>query len=166
MNKISREQQPIKLKGNITMKVSVLVVDDEKEFADVLAERLQIKGYQAEACYSGPEALEKIRDGEIDIVLLDLVMPVMDGLAVLNEIKKINPVVEVVMLSGKATPENAIEELKQGAFEHLDKPCDDDQLVTSIDRAHRRKLAHEERIRLALERVRRASKKAEGKNRS
>ncbi len=166
MNKISREQQPIKLKGNITMKVSVLVVDDEKEFADVLAERLQIKGYQAEACYSGPEALEKIRDGEIDIVLLDLVMPVMDGLAVLNEIKKINPVVEVVMLSGKATLENAIEELKQGAFEHLDKPCDDDQLVANIDGAHRRKLAHEERIRLALERVRRAAKKAEGKNRS
>ena len=148
------------------MKVSVLVVDDEKEFADVLAERLQIKGYQAEACYSGPEALEKIRDGEIDIVLLDLVMPVMDGLAVLNEIKKIKPVVEVVMLSGKATPENAIEELKQGAFEHLDKPCDDDQLVANIDSAHRRKLAHEERIRLALERVRRAAKKAEGKNRS
>ncbi|MHC4458717.1 MAG: response regulator, partial [Planctomycetota bacterium] len=80
-------------------------------------------GYQAEACYSGREALEKIRDGKIDIVLLDLFMPAMGGLAVLNEIKKIKPVVEVVMLSGKATPENAIEELKQGAFEHIDKPC-------------------------------------------
>jgi DNA-binding NtrC family response regulator len=157
---------PVKLKGNIAMKVSVLVVDDEKEFADVLAERLQIKGYQAEACYSGPEALEKIRDGKIDIVLLDLVMPGMDGLAVLNQIKKIKPVVEVVMLSGKATPKNAIEELKKGAFEHLDKPCDDDQLVANIDRAHRRKLAHEERIRLALERVRRAAQKAESENRS
>jgi DNA-binding NtrC family response regulator len=148
------------------MKVSVLVVDDEKEFADLLAERLQIKGYQAEACYSGREALEKVRDGKIDIVLLDLDMPVMDGLAVLNEIKGIRPLVEVVMLSGKATPENAIEELKRGAFEHLDKPCEDDQLLASIDQAHRRKLAHEERIQMALERVRQAAKKAQGKNRS
>jgi DNA-binding NtrC family response regulator len=166
MNKTSCEQQSIKLKGNIKMKARVLVVDDEKEFADILAKRLQIKGYQAEACYGGREALEKIRAGKIDIVVLDLVMPEMDGIAVLNEIKKIKPVVEVVMLSGKATPENAIEEIKRGAFEHLDKPCDDSKLVANIDDAHKRKLAHEERIRRALERVRRAAEKTEGKIRT
>ena len=142
------------------MKARALVVDDEKEFADVLAERLRIKGYGAEPCYSGAEALERIRRGVFDIVILDLVMPEMDGMTVLDEIKKLRPNVEVVMLSGKATREDAAAGIKRGAFEHLDKPCDHDALVAKIDDAHVRKLAQEDRIRLAMERVRRFTEDA------
>ena len=142
------------------MKVSVLIVDDEKEFADVLAERLQIKGYRAQACYSGREALERIRDDGVDVVVLDLVMPEMDGINVLNEIKKFKAQIEVVMLSGKATRVDAIEGIERGAFEHLDKPCDDNKLVSSIEAAHERKVALEKRLKDALELIRQAAKKS------
>jgi DNA-binding NtrC family response regulator len=147
-------------KGTVTMKVSVLVVDDEKEFADVLAERLELKGYQAQACYSGREALERIRGDGIDVVVLDLVMPEMDGINVLNEIKKFKASIEVVMLSGKATREDAIQGIQRGAFEHLDKPCDDEKLVSSIEAAHERKLALEKRLKKALTLIRQAAKRA------
>ena len=142
------------------MKARALVVDDEREFADVLAERLRIKGYGAEPRYSGPEALDKIRNGAFDIVILDLVMPEMDGISVLDEIKRLRPTVEVVMLSGKATREDAVEGIKRGAFEHMDKPCDHGTLVAKIEDAHLRKLAQEDRIRLAMERIRRVAEDA------
>jgi len=138
------------------MKGRVLVVDDEKEFADVLAERLQIKGYQAQACHSGREALDTLRHSDMDVVVLDLVMPEMDGINVLNEIKRFKPQIEVVMLSGKATPEDAIKGIERGAFEHLDKPCDDDKLVSSIEGARQRKLAFEKRLQEVLDSVQQA----------
>ena len=140
------------------MKGRVLVVDDEKEFADVLAERLQIKGYQAQACHSGREALDTLRDSEMDVVVLDLVMPEMDGIDVLNEIKKYKPQIEVIILSGKATHEDAIKGIERGAFEHLDKPCDDHKLLSSIDDARQRKLAFEKRLQEVLDSVQQALK--------
>ena len=145
------------------MKGRVLVVDDEKEFADVLAERLQIKGYQAHACHSGREALEKLRDSDMDVVVLDLVMPEMDGIDVLNEIKKYKPQIEVIMLSGKATHEDAIKGIERGAFEHLDKPCDDKKLVSSIEDARRRKLAFEKRLQDVLNSVQQAVENLEAR---
>ena len=143
------------------MKGKVLVVDDEKEFADVLAERLQIRGYQAQACYSGKEALETLSKAAMDVVVLDLVMPEMDGISVLNEIKKLNAQIEVVMLSGKATHRDAIRGIQRGAFEHLDKPCDDDKLLSSIEGARQRKLAFEKRLQEALDSIQQALENAQ-----
>lgn len=138
------------------MKGTILVVDDEKEFADSLSERLQLKGYQTKSCYSGREALDTLRIRDMDVVVLDLVMPEMDGIDVLKEIKKLKPQVEVIMLSGKATREDAIKGIQSGAFEHLGKPCADHKLESTIEDAKHRKLAFDKRLKNALDSIQQA----------
>lgn len=141
------------------MKANILVVDDEREFAEILSERLALKGYTVDYCFGGAEALQKIKDGNFDVIILDLMMPEMDGINTLKQIKALKPIVEVIMLSGKATRGMAIDGMQRGAFEYLTKPCDDQMMIQKIDEAHRRKWEHEERIRRALEDVRRASER-------
>jgi DNA-binding NtrC family response regulator len=135
------------------MKGNILVVDDEKDFARMLAERLQLKGYTADACFSGIEALEMLKKIGYDVVILDVIMPEPDGIATLRQIKKYNPIIEVIMLSGQATLEVAVEGLKKGAFEYLKKPCDNQIMITKINEALKRKQDQEERIRMAIEDV-------------
>ena len=132
------------------MKARVLVVDDEKDFAQALAERLQGRGYDATACFSGMEAIAKLMSGPIDVVVLDVMMPEMGGIEALHSIKKAKPLTEVILLSGKATLETAITGMQQGAFEYLTKPCDADTMTRKIDEAHQRKKDHENRIRRAM----------------
>jgi len=132
------------------MKARVLVVDDEKDFAQALAERLQGRGYDATACFSGKEAIAKLMSGPIDVVVLDVMMPEMGGIEALHSIKKAKPLTEVILLSGKATLETAITGMQQGAFEYLTKPCDADTMTRKIDEAHQRKKDHENRIRRAM----------------
>ena len=140
------------------MKTRVLVVDDEKDFAHVLAERLELQGYATDVCFGGAEAQEKVINGEYDVVVLDLMMPAPDGITTLKQIKHHKPIVEVIMLSGQATRQMAIEGMMQGAFEYLTKPCDNETMVFKINEAHRRKREQEERIRKALEEVGRANR--------
>jgi DNA-binding NtrC family response regulator len=135
------------------MKGNILVVDDEREFARMLAERLQLKGYTANACFDGVEALERVQTNDYDVIILDVIMPEPDGIATLGKIKKYNPIIEVIMLSGQATLEVAVAGLKRGAFEYLKKPCEDRIMVTKINEALKRKQDQEERIRLAIEDV-------------
>jgi DNA-binding NtrC family response regulator len=132
------------------MKARVLVVDDEKDFALALAERLQGRGYDAAACFSGKEAIEKVMSDPIDVVVLDVMMPEMDGVEALHSIKDAKPLTEVILLSGKATLETAITGMQQGAFEYLTKPCKADAMTRKIDEAHKRKKDHENRIRRAM----------------
>jgi DNA-binding NtrC family response regulator len=141
------------MKGVLTMKGTLLVVDDEREFARMLAERLQLKGYTADACFDGVEALNRVKANDYDVIILDVIMPEPDGIATLEKIKKYNPIIEVIMLSGQATLEVAVAGLKRGAFEYLKKPCDDRIMVTKINEALKRKQDQEERIRLAIEDV-------------
>lgn len=135
------------------MKTRVLVVDDEKDFARLLAERLELQGYDTDLCFGGKAALEKVINGDYDVVVLDLMMPAPDGITTLKQIKHHKPIVEVIMLSGQATRETAIEGMIQGAFEYLTKPCENETMVFKINEAHRRKREQEERIRKALEEV-------------
>jgi DNA-binding response OmpR family regulator len=87
------------------MKIKVLLVDDEREFVDALAERLAIRDFEVTTAFDGDEALDRIRKVDVDVVVLDVVMPGKDGLTVLREIKKTKPLVEVVMLTGHRRPE-------------------------------------------------------------
>jgi len=132
------------------MKTRVLIVDDEKDFAEALALRLRVRGYDAEACFGGRDAVAKVRDGQVDVVLLDLMMPEMDGIETLKAIKNVRPITEVIMLSGKATIETAITGMQQGAFEYLTKPCESDIMIRKIDEAYHRKKDREDRIRRAM----------------
>ena len=90
------------------MKIRVLLVDDEKQFVDVLAERLETRDFDVTIAYSGDEALEAVKSKPLDVVVLDVLMPGRDGIETLVEIKRIKPILEIIMLTGNATVESAV----------------------------------------------------------
>lgn len=131
------------------MKTRVLIVDDEEEFAQALAERLVLRDYDVVTSFSGQDAIDKATHYNFDVVILDVRMPGVDGVDVLREIKKIKPLTEVIMLTGHATVESAIEGMKIGAYDYLMKPCETEELLEKINKAYDKKAEHEERIRAA-----------------
>ena len=131
------------------MKIRVLLVDDEKEFVEALAERLEMRNFEVFIAFTGKEALSAIREKEQDVIVLDVKMPGMDGIDVLREIKRSKPLVEVIMLTGFASVPSAIEGMKLGAFDFLLKPTETKDLIEKIEKAHARKAEQEERIRQA-----------------
>ena len=102
----------------------VLLVDDEERFLSTTQKLLERKGIKAIPARNGMEALEKLRVHIVHVVILDVKMPGMDGVATLKEIKRQHPLVEVIMLTGHATVESAVEGLKSGATDYLMKPTD------------------------------------------
>ena len=131
------------------MKTRILLVDDEEQFVQALSERLTLRGYDVTTSLSGEDALEKLKHYNYEVVILDIAMPGLDGVATLREIKKFKPLTEVIMLTGHATVETAIEGMKLGAADYLVKPCDTEELMAKINKAHQRKAGQEERIREA-----------------
>jgi len=131
------------------MKTRILLVDDERDFTDTLKQRLEFREFTVTAAYSGEEALGFIDKDNMDIVILDVQMPGLSGIETLEKIKEIAPLVEVIMLTGHATVENAIQGMKLGAFDYLMKPAETDDLVRKIDEAAEIKHARDERIRKA-----------------
>lgn len=131
------------------MKVRVLLVDDEKEFVDALSERLELRLFEVKTSYSGEDAVDLVRQADVDVVVLDVLMPGKDGIATLMEIKKAKPLVQVIMLTGNATVETAINGMKQGAYDYLMKPTETEELVRKIEGAAKIKREHEERIQQA-----------------
>jgi DNA-binding NtrC family response regulator len=131
------------------MDVKVLLVDDEPEFVDTLGERLETRGFHVKKALSGDEALATLREEKVDVVVLDVLMPGKDGIETLREIKHLNPLIEVIMLTGHATIETAIDGMKLGAFEYLQKPTETADLISKVVRAYARKSEQEERIRRA-----------------
>jgi DNA-binding NtrC family response regulator len=129
---------------------SVLLVDDEASFVETLSKRIAKRNLKVSIALSGLEALDKLKAGggasNFDVVILDVKMPGMDGLETLAAIKQKHPNMEVIMLTGHATVESAIEGMKAGAFDYLMKPCDIDLLLAKIDRAVVKKREHEEKI--------------------
>lgn len=143
------------------MKIRVLLVDDEKDFVEALAQRLEARNLSITTALSGDEALSKLRDEDVDVVILDMLMPGMDGTETLRRIKEIKPLVEVILLTGHATVDSAVFGMKLGAFYYLMKPTDITKLLEQIANAYKRKSEHEERIRQAeIERLLRAKDKA------
>ena len=131
------------------MKTRVLLVDDEKEFVETLSERLSLRNYDVTTSLSGDDAVGKVKNHLFDVIILDVLMPGMSGIETLREIKKIKPLIEVIMLTGNATVETAIEGLKLGALDFLLKPCETEDLVAKIDKAYEKKAEQDERIRAA-----------------
>ena len=125
----------------------ILLVDDEVPFVDTMIKRLTKRNMEVLPAYSGEEALKKLAENKrVEVVVLDVKMPGMDGIDTLKEIKKKFPLVEVIMLTGHATVESAIEGMKLGAFDYLMKPSDIDQLVEKVTEAAAKKRHHEEKI--------------------
>jgi DNA-binding NtrC family response regulator len=125
----------------------VLLVDDETSFLAIMEKRLSSRNVEVKTVDSGPRALEILgEDDEIDVVILDVKMPCMDGVQALQEMRTRFPLVEVVMLTGHATIETAIDGMKKGAFDYLMKPCDIDNLIHVVEQAKEKKVRHEEKI--------------------
>lgn len=128
----------------------VLLVDDEKAFVETMIKRLNKREVAIVPAHDGREALAILeKDSTIEVVILDIKMPVMDGMEALPEIKRRHPLVEVIMLTGHATVETGIEGMKLGAFDYLMKPCNTDELVVKVKDAAEKKRKHEEKIREA-----------------
>jgi DNA-binding NtrC family response regulator len=129
------------------MHAKVLLVDDEAPFIDTLAKRLSKRDLAIVTAFSGAEALQKLdSEANIDIVVLDVKMPGMDGIETLKAIKNIHPLVEVIMLTGHATVESAIEGMRLGALDYLMKPCDIEVLMVKVQEAKSKKTKQEEKI--------------------
>jgi DNA-binding NtrC family response regulator len=124
----------------------ILLVDDEKAFLETLVKRLEKRGYATSAANSGEEALELLEPESPDVVVLDVKMPGLDGLGTLKAIKRKLPLVEVIMLTGHASVEAAIEGMEQGAFDYLMKPLELEDLLNKIQDAYQKKSLHEAKI--------------------
>ena len=122
------------------MTEKVLLVDDEKEFLDTLAERMETRGMDVSKATSAPDALEKTEAESYDAIVLDLMMPGMDGIEMLKVLKKKRPEVQVILLTGHATVEKGIEAMKLGAMDFLEKPADLATLTKKIKEAHAKKM--------------------------
>jgi DNA-binding NtrC family response regulator len=131
------------------MKISVLLVDDEKDFVESLAERLQLRDFNVATALNGDEAIKLVEENEFDVIVLDVQMPGKDGVETLKEIKKIEQLSQVIMLTGHATVKTAIEGMKNGAFDYLMKPTDTDELIEMINNAYQLVAEQRDKIRQA-----------------
>ncbi|MHC1712812.1 MAG: response regulator [Solidesulfovibrio sp.] len=121
-------------------KIKLLLVDDEENFVNTLSERLKMRDVPSKVVYSGEEALEAVQSEVPDVVVLDLRMPGIDGMEVLRKVRKSNPDVRIVILTGHGT-EAIEEEVKNlGAFHYHKKPVNIDELLGTVKKAYREKL--------------------------
>lgn len=120
--------------------IKVLVVDDEVAFANTLAQRLKMRNLKVGTAYDGEQALSKLKEEEPDVIVLDLKMPGMHGMEVLEEIKKAYPAIQVIVLTGHGTDKDEEEAKKLGGFDFLKKPADIEHLEHKIRKAFQVKL--------------------------
>jgi CheY-like chemotaxis protein/predicted transcriptional regulator len=120
--------------------IHVLIVDDEERIRSTTTTLLKKRNFEVTAVATGKEALNEVKKGDVDVAVLDIKMPDMDGNEVLHEIRKLKPKnVEVIMLTGYGSPDSALAGLREGAFAYLTKPCDVDLLATKIRDACKKK---------------------------
>ena len=133
--------------------IDILIVDDEPDFVEMLSLRLTDEGHRVRTAASGDEGLAALDEAESDVVILDIRMPGKDGITVLKAIKSAHPVVEVILLTGHGTIDTAVQGLKSGAFDYVQKPARFEELLDKLEAARLRKAEHEERIRRAEARI-------------
>jgi two-component system response regulator PilR (NtrC family) len=124
------------------------VIDDEPVIHDVLAQLLTAEGFEVEISASGEEALEKFPSQSFDVILLDLLMPGMDGIEVLQRIKAVDPQAAVIIITAYGSVESAIAAMKIGALDYVQKPFKHDVLLMAIEKAIERKRLQDENVRL------------------
>ena len=131
------------------MKIRVLLVDDEKDFVESLAERLELRDFNVSTALNGTDALNLIKENEYDVIVIDVKMPGKDGIETLTEIKNINQLPQVIMLTGHATVETAIQGMKMGAYDYIMKPTVTEDLIKLINKAYTIVEEQRDRIRRA-----------------
>jgi DNA-binding NtrC family response regulator len=127
--------------------INLLLVDDEEEFAVAIAERIRKRGFTTECAFTGIEALNQLeKNDSIDVVILDIKLPDFNGVDVLRKIKTKHPLLEVIIISGYAAIDSAVESLKLGAFDYLEKPFDLNDLISKAKQAAQKKREREAKI--------------------
>jgi len=126
----------------------ILIIDDEPVIRDVLSQLLTSEGYEVEAAASGEEGLQAYALRPPDLVLLDLLMPGQDGIEVLKTLKRANPQALVIIITAYASVESAIEAMKMGAYDYVQKPFKHEELLLTIRRALEHKVLQDENLRL------------------
>jgi DNA-binding NtrC family response regulator len=137
---------------------SVLLVDDEEAFLETVVKRLNLRKVKAYGARSGPEALDFLSHNTVDVMVLDVKMPEMNGIEALKIVKARHPLVEVIMLTGHASVEVAIAGMEAGAFDYLMKPVNIDELLYKLQDAFKSKSIRTEKIRKMREAAESAGK--------
>ena len=127
--------------------MQLMIVDDDERFLNTTKSLLEKKGVTTHIATNGADAMKILDKERVDVVILDVKMPGLDGIEALRVIKKRHPLVEVIMLTGHASAESAIEGMSLGAFDYLIKPCDVPTLVEKANEAYEKKQTQEEKIR-------------------
>jgi len=122
------------------MSTKVLLVDDEKDFLDIMAERLEARGLEVSTATSAEKALKMVLKESYDAVIMDLMMPEMDGFKALKLFKETRPDISIILLTANVPEEKCIEAIKLGAMDVIEKPADLDLLTQKIEEAKARKL--------------------------
>jgi DNA-binding NtrC family response regulator len=125
----------------------VLLVDDEEEFVRALAKRLKVRGLNVEVSGDGESALEKVKQSDFDVIVLDLAMPGIDGLETLKRLREVNPDLQVILLTGHGTIKSGVEAMKEGATDFLEKPAEFPELLAKIREASARRMVLVEKRR-------------------
>jgi DNA-binding NtrC family response regulator len=121
------------------LREKILIVDDDPQIRTLLAERLRFHKYRVSTAEDGEEGLDKFKKEGADLVLLDLMMPKLDGIATLERLKAEEPEVLVIMMTAFATIEKAVEAIRMGAFDFIPKPCEPEHILLTIEKALERK---------------------------
>jgi len=114
---------------------NILLVDDEVEFISTLAERLELRGINARVTHDGESALREVADEEPQVMVLDVMMPGLKGLDVLQRVRESHPKVQVILLTGQGKTRDGIEGMRYGAFAYLMKPLDLEELIQTLGEA-------------------------------
>jgi DNA-binding NtrC family response regulator len=117
----------------------ILLVDDEVVFANNMSKLLTRRGYQVKAVNSGDEALRALMDNPFDVMVLDLKMPGMDGIATMQEMRKLGLFTEILILTGHGSIDTALEAIQLGAYDYVTKPVEIAELLSKIEAAFQRK---------------------------
>ncbi|RJP69140.1 MAG: sigma-54-dependent Fis family transcriptional regulator [Candidatus Abyssobacteria bacterium SURF_17] len=131
--------------------ITVLIVDDEEPFRTGLCARLKRKGFRTFGAATGEEALAIAREHLLDVALVDIRMPGMNGIELLSKLKETHPSIEVIILTGAASVETALEAMKLGAYDYLSKPCKFEELRMLVERAYEKKRLRHEKLILEKE---------------
>ena len=129
-------QADVYRKYDFEMPSKVLLVDDEREFVKTLSERLLMRDMGSAVAYDGASALSLVKEDEPDVMILDLKMPGIDGIEVLRQVKKTNPEIEVIILTGHGSEADRKMCMELGAFAYLPKPVDIDVLSETLKKAN------------------------------
>jgi len=130
-------------KNSNTDHVRLLLIDDEKDFVNILSKRLKRRSIEVKKAFSGAEAIQALRGQEFDVAVLDLKMEDMDGIEVLKMLKIMDPRLAVIMLTGHGSAEAAEQGIKLGAFDYLTKPCELKELLEKIMEAYAHRMQDE-----------------------